>query len=459
MKSIYYLIFVISTIMTFTSCNKVSRADSLRLDNKFEEAAKLYQEAADEGDAYAKWRLAYAYYNADGVDLDFDKAKKLLEEAAKAGCEEAKCDIACSYMYGWNNYDKDVEKGKKLFMALVEKSTNDYVIARYARELLHGWTFEQDKEKAEKLLESVNNKDNDAYLRAMGELFEVGGDKTEINYKRSLEYYMKAFAQGNRHSAWEVAEFYLGNDEIEEDTEAQIEWLKKGVESNNTYCMLWLAKIFISEDTTLTKYHNINKGLDLIKKATKHGAGNAYTTLGHIYWEGELVGKDDEKAYDYYKKAYELKDKDGSFQYAFKYINGIGGEKDVKKGVEIWEKAVEYGSEAAANNLFCYYYGVAWGAKLKELDKARQYLLEGAKLNDDMACNNLAKHYYKGTDLFEKNVSQAFIYFKKSADLGNVDACSSVSYMYANGIGCQKNPQKAKEYEDKTKAKEDKKEN
>lgn len=458
MKSIYYFIFVISIIMTFTSCDKVSRADSLRLDNKFEEAAKLYQEAADEGDAYAKWRLANAYYNADGVDFDFDKAQKLLEEAAKAGCEEAKCDIACSYMYGWNNYDKDVEKGKKLFMALVEKSTNDYVIARYAKELLHGWTFEQDKEKAERLLESVNNKDNDVYLRVMGELLEVGGDKSEINYKKSLEYYMKAFAQGNRYSAFEVAQFYRGNDEIDEDIDKTIEWLKKGVESNSTDCMLFLGEIYISEDSIFTKYHNINKGLDLIRKATKHGSGEAYNSLGHIYWEGKIVAKDDEKAYDYYKKAFELKDAGGAFSYAFKYINGIGIEKDIKKGIEIWEKAVEYGSAGAANNLYCYYFGIAYGSKLKDLDKAKKYLLEGAKLDNAMACKNIAQHYYRGSDLFEKNESQAFVYFKKSADLGNVDACGEVSYMFANGIGCQKDPQKAKEYEDKTKAKEDKEE-
>ena len=45
-----------------------------------------------------------------------------------------------------------------------------------------------------------------------------------------------------------------------------------------------------------------------------------------------------------------------------------------------------------------------------------------------------------------------------AADMGNVDACGVLSYFYENGIGCNKDPEKAKEYRDKTVAKEDKKE-
>lgn len=37
----------------------------------------------------------------------------------------------------------------------------------------------------------------------------------------------------------------------------------------------------------------------------------------------------------------------------------------------------------------------------------------------------------------------------KKADFGFVDAYDAVAYMYENGIGCDKNPQKAKEYRNK----------
>lgn len=454
-----YFSFVIIFLMcsfSFTSCDKVSKADSLRKEYKFEEAAKLYEEAASNGNSYAKWRLSKAYSNADGVELDLDKAKHLLEEAANEGCEEAKCDVALSYMFGWNNYEIDEEKGKSLLLDLAQKTDNDYIRIRYARNLLHGWIFEQDKEKAEKLLESVKDKNNPLYLRTLAEAYLCGGDKIEINYKKALELFQKAYEQGSSISAYLIASLYCGNDEIEEDFDKEIEWLKKGVEANSSECMLGLGKIFISDDSVLAKYHDVNKGLDLIQKAAKHGSGEAYTVLGNCYYFGENVNKDDDKAYDNYKKAYKLRDAEGAFRYAFRFIKGRGKEKDILKGIEIWKDAAEYGSAAAANNLYCYYYGIEYESSLKNLDLSRKYLIKAANLNSSTACTNIGRHYYFGSDLFQKDIAQSFIYYKKAADMGDIDACGVVAYFYDKGIGTSKDPQKAKEYRDKTKAKEEK---
>lgn len=66
--------FVCSVLCFFSSCqNKAKKADELRLKYEFEEAAKLYKEAADEGDAYAKWKLSRAYFSGEGVEIDEKK--------------------------------------------------------------------------------------------------------------------------------------------------------------------------------------------------------------------------------------------------------------------------------------------------------------------------------------------------------------------------------------------------
>lgn len=75
--------FVCSVLCFFSSCqNKAKKADELRLKYEFEEAAKLYKEAADEGDAYAKWKLSRAYFFGEGVAVDekrdLDYWRKLL---------------------------------------------------------------------------------------------------------------------------------------------------------------------------------------------------------------------------------------------------------------------------------------------------------------------------------------------------------------------------------------------
>ena len=140
----------------------------------------------------------------------------------------------------------------------------------------------------------------------------------------------------------------------------------------------------------------------------------------------------------------------------FKYIDGIGTEKDVAKGIKVWERAVELGSAAAANNLFCYYYAIDYGGKKKDLEKAKDYLFKAAKLKDDQACFNLAYFYFFGGDIVKKDNKQAFIYAKMAADQNHPDACNLVAYMYENGIGCDKDPKKAQEYRDKVNPQEKK---
>ena len=113
MKSKMKQLFVvlISALMLLSCQTDSEKADKLRLENKFDEAAELYQKAADEGDAYAMWRLSNAYANGDGVDWDEAKAFDLLKQAAKGGCEEAKCNLAFAYMFDWYGI-KMLIKGK-----------------------------------------------------------------------------------------------------------------------------------------------------------------------------------------------------------------------------------------------------------------------------------------------------------------------------------------------------------
>ena len=79
MKHLVSILFI-GLIVGLSSCqSEIEQADSLRLQNKFDEAAKLYQKLSDEGNAYAMWRLSIAYSNGDGVDFDQEKALTLLK--------------------------------------------------------------------------------------------------------------------------------------------------------------------------------------------------------------------------------------------------------------------------------------------------------------------------------------------------------------------------------------------
>ncbi len=462
MRTNHIILFVSVLALVLSSCqDDCSKADKLRLQNKFEEAGELYQKAADQGNSYAKWRLSKAYSNGDGVDFDEHRAAELLVEAAKGNCDEAKCDLAFAYLFNWyNDLGKDAEKGKQMIESLAKKTDNTYALSRYASLFFFGSEpFEEDKEKAISILDKVKDKNDPFYLEMMGNVYMNGTDKIDINETKAIELYTKAFEKGRKVNAWKLATMYLtGKGNITKDRAKAIEWANRGIESNVTRCMGLMASLYLNfnEDSLLNDIQHPQKGLELLKKAAKHGNGDAYAFLGQLYFHGKYVEKDDKKSFDYITKATDLKSSKGAFLLGLYYVDGIGCEKDIPKGIEIWKKAVEYGDGGAANNLFCYYQG-SHGGKIDK-EQAKKYLQKAAELGNDIACFNLGKEYYYGDNLMNKNEDQAFVYIKKAADKGLVDACSWLSFFYDRGIGCNRDPEKAKEYGDKTSAKEDKKE-
>lgn len=448
MKPLFAMLVMAFVLMSCQSDSE--KADKLRLENKFEEAAELYQKAADDGDAYAMWRLSEAYANGDGVDWDEAKALKLLQKAAKEGCEEAKSYLAFAYMFDWYKIGKDVDKGKKMLDDLVKNTTNPTVLSRYAGLLFFGdGSYEEDKEKAMKILDKIEDKNNPYYLEMMGYVYLNGTDKIEISAEKATEYFSKAFENGRRYGAYNIQRIYgEGYGEVKKDIAKRIEWLNRGIEGNVTGCMHNMALLCVSEDSVYQDIHNPQRAVELLKRAAKRGNGEAYFTLGNWYMEGKWLPKDNEKAFENWEKGAELNNIRATDNLAYAYRNGVGCEKDEKKAIELYKKSAANGSGYSARNLYYYYYNGDGGvARDKEL--AKKYLLRAAELNDPEGCYELGRHYYTGTYIIEENVGQAFIYFQKAADMGFVDAYGALAYLYENGIGCTKNLEKAKEYKDK----------
>lgn len=433
--------FVCSVLCFFSSCqNKAKKADELRLKYEFEEAAKLYKEAADEGDAYAKWKLSRAYFSGEGVEVDEKKGFRLLEEAANAGLEEAKAGLACCYIGGFST-NPDIAKGKKMMDSLVETSTNAFVLSSYANMLMSGNSaYEKNEKKAIKILESVDDKDDPFYLYSMGLVYYNGIDN-DVDYQKALEYFSKAFERGRFLGAYGCGViYYIGGHNVKKNIDKSVEWFKKGVLAMEAGCMCSLGQIYCSTDE---KYRDVNSGIKLLENAAKLGNTDAMNYLSMCYEKGENVDKDDEKSINYARKSFEKGNAYAGFLLGLKYQSGVGCKKNMTKAVEIWEKAADLGSGEAANNAYVYY------KEKNNFLKAKKYLFLSAKLGDQMGMYNLACQYYGGSKLVEKNLTQAFIYAKKSADLGNPGACQLTSYMLENGEGCNADPKEAKKYKKK----------
>ena len=79
MKKISLILIALCAIIVVSCQSDTDKADKFRLNNEFGKAAELYKKAAAEGNAYAMWRLAYAYSNGDGVEYNEEKALDYLK--------------------------------------------------------------------------------------------------------------------------------------------------------------------------------------------------------------------------------------------------------------------------------------------------------------------------------------------------------------------------------------------
>lgn len=455
-----YLSFIITAILFISLCSckdKVGRADDLRIKNKFEEAAKLYKQAADEGNSYAKWRLARAYGKGDGVNFDEEMALSLLEEASSDGCPQATCDLAYSYIYGWYGQEKNVELGKNIMEQLCAGTDDSYSLAKYAIELMDGEIFEQDKDKAQSILNKIKDKEEPEYLIAMYVTYFDGTDEVEVDKEKAIRYLKKAYKNGSGRSATILGNVFLGDyPPLKKDVDEAIKWYEKGIERNSTNSMIQMASICLAEDSIYKKWHDVNRGISLLEKACRHGDSDAYAQLGLLYSEGNQVPLDEHKSFEYYKTAAKLKSGWGTNNLGACYFNGTGCEIDREKAIELFKIASELGEGKASDNLYLHYFNSNDTILQHEnLRLAKEYLLLSVKQGDKSGYFHLGTHYYHGTILFEKNLIKAFNNLKQAADLGDINACQMIAYMYEKGEGCERNPIKAKEYRDKTIAKDD----
>lgn len=447
MKKLY--LFLLMGIMLLSSCSDVEKADKLRLEHKFDEAAALYQKAADKGDAYAMWRLGECYARGTGVEFDEKKAYEWISKAAKAGSEEAKADIACTLIYGWYNQEKDVKKGIKQLTELAKTTDNPYTIYRYAGLFWSGieGEIEKDGVKADSILNTIKEKDNPYYLWLKGYVYCYGNDKTDIDENEAIECWVKAYENGY-NSAKRIAELYrYGGSQIEKDIDKAVEWYKKGVEVNGSGSMLELAWIYLSEDSTLQRFHNTKGALELLRKSIKLKNADACDYLGCLYSLGENVGKDDKEAFKYFKMADEYGSANGALNLGSSYIAGRGIEESTAEGMKCYERAVERGNAEAAIRLAEMYEGNTLVEP--NPDKCKEYLEKAVDLGSPRAYFAIARMYYYGAKGYPKDYFQAFVYFKKAADAGWVDAYEYLIEMYEKGLGCEKNPTKAREYRNK----------
>jgi len=108
---------ILIAIMLFTTLIYADLVhDGMRAYNNgnYQEAKKLWEKAANQGNAEAQTNLGNMYHNGQGVRQDYQEAVKWYRKAANQGYAEAQSNLGVMYGLG-QGVRQNISKAKELF--------------------------------------------------------------------------------------------------------------------------------------------------------------------------------------------------------------------------------------------------------------------------------------------------------------------------------------------------------
>ncbi len=217
--------------------------------------------------------------------------------------------------------------------------------------------------------------------------------------------------------------------------------------------LLWLSQNLLAADYEAGKQaflqQDYARAIEILQPLAEEGNSQAQVTMGIIYDNGHGVGKNPEKAFEWYMMAAEQGFPIVQHQVAFKYLHGIGVAQDYEQAARWWELAANAGLADSQFNLGLMHYR---GLGLQQnLDRARELFTAAAKQDHGHAQYSLAVMYAFGQGV-EKNYEEAIKWFHKSAVQNVAQAQYNLGIFYENGFGITKNLDTAREWYEKAAA-------
>lgn len=183
-----------------------------------------------------------------------------------------------------------------------------------------------------------------------------------------------------------------------------------------------------------------------VKELEKLAKNNpaALVKLGDMYMEGQGVEKNEKKGVDYYKKALKKNDLEAMYKLSNAYLTGKGIKEDTSEGLRLLREAAEKGNVNAQKQL-AYLYSNENDYVYKVYDKAVKNFTLAADQGDLESQVTIGNFYLYGYHV-DRNYETAFHYLDMAAKQGNAEAQFEMANMYKNGIWVEKNDEEAIKY-------------
>ena len=310
-------------------------------------------------------------------------------------------------------------------------------------------------EKAEQLLISEADSGNVLAIHDLGKLYSTKklGEKDE---EKSYKYYEKAlqgftetepngdfmFPYENvcqkpvdmRSYIWyRIGKMHCYGLGTQQDYEKAFEWFLKSAQEGNRFAQYSLGNQYYYGNGT---DKDLSQAFQWYMKSAEQGQPYAAYAAAQMYNKGEYVSKDENQAQEYYKQALagflELESKNQAddnlfYKIGIMYKNGLGTDIDMDKAINYFMRSAELNNTNAKRTIALEYLS---GKHLEQdIEKGLEMLTECADRGDIMSCYKLGKIYFKG-EIVYKDLNTAEKYFLKASEKENQYALYSLGTLY-----------------------------
>jgi TPR repeat protein len=176
--------------------------------------------------------------------------------------------------------------------------------------------------------------------------------------------------------------------------------------------------------------------VEIFAQLAERGDASAQAHLGYLYYKGEGVDPDLDKAIDWYRRAAVQGNRDAQYNLAVAYAFGEGVTQDDVEAVTWYRRAAEQGSAIAQYSLGVSY-ALGEGVMRDDIAAIKWYRA-AAEQGYAAAQYNLGYSYRTGHGI-EADDIEALQWFGAAARNGHASAQYSLGYMYRSGRGVPRN--------------------
>ena len=407
---------------------------------------------------------------------EVETASHSLEEEAglseEEGIQEEGDDLTEAYdlLRGTGGKEADEEKAFQAFLVYANQG-NGEAMNMVGTMYKHGSGVKKDYGDAIFWYRQAALSGNAQGMENLGQMYEEGKG-VEKDTSEAFAWYEKAAELGDGYAQTAVGHFYEKGIAVKKDYEKAFYWYEKaaehdgpsGSEGKNELGEMYKEgftvpidydKAYALFEASDVKYARVNLARmigrgwgverDLAKAEeilTDIGSGSAFTDLGNIYRDAGEV----ETARTWYEKAMEKGNERACNNLADMYRDGLFGEPDYAKAIELYETAMEEDYGPCYNNLALFYrdgLGVPQDYKTAVSLFRKAMALGSAKAYDNLGCM-----YRDGLGV-NVDFAEAKRLMEKAAESYVAEALTHLGDLYRFGMGVEADPSMALSYYEK----------